>query len=391
MCQLTYSNLHHKQLNKLAVYSLAQVGSAKKHKDGCGFVCSTNEHWKTETAAHLITNLGEILNVNILDTRPVPFHIRLASWGIKVTKENSHPFLGEHYILMHNGTLLPKDGKEPADKEVDSDSLRFLNALDSVKKKNPKKPFVEIFNETMDSFSGKFAFIIRELETKTDYIIRGRTAELWKSFISVDGEEIGYVINTDRDTIREAFMFFVNAAQIMIGKKVTYSEPVLLALETIYVAEKEDIKILGKTKETFPVYKNTKVETKTTVQLPAQTVTSGNKSYTTSLLDKKGMLSMANRIHDYLHDHNMSLLDLQLLFQIISTKSVLELVKEDFEIFVEYIIPKSSAPKKVRQRVSNILSGADFPSEVYAKYGLAFPWPVNDSEKVIKALEDYIK
>ncbi len=390
MCQLTYSNLHDPYLNSLMVYFLSTIGSVK-HDDGCGFITCENKIWKSATEAGKISNLGEILDHNIRDERPIPFHIRMATWGIEVTKENAHPFVGKYFILMHNGTLLPRDGEEPKDKKKDSDSLKFLNALDEEKDKNPEAKFDEIFNKAMDNFAGKFAFIIREKETNIDYIIRGKTAELWKTDITVDGKFKGYAINTSKVTMEDALYQFSNVATFMTSqdktKKYEYSTPVLLEEETIFIADKKDIKEIGVAKEFTPVKKKT--ETAITPHNRSNYDYGEGLVPKTSNSDIGNIIRMAVKIYDFLSDHSLGLLDLQRMFKLMGGLSLLEATKEDFEMFVDYMVPKISATKALRMQVKSILNGKYFPTEVYEKYQLEYPWTVNDGKKILDSLKEW--
>lgn len=391
MCQLTYANLHNPYLNSLAIYLLGKIGSDEKHDDGVGFICPDNRIWKSEKSAHRITNLGDIISDYIVDESPIPFHIRQATWGIEVKKENSHPFDGKHFILMHNGTLLPRNGEEPKDKNKDSDSLKFLQALDKARDENKGESFEEIFNKAMEEFAGKFAFIIREKETNKDYIVRGRTAELWIVKIKLDEKEIGYIVNTSKTTLNSMFFEFNNIWPLFYSEKIEFSEPKLLDLETIYLAETLNVKKIGKAIEITP----TKiVENKTTSIVPRHRDFGNSFDEYAENKDIKDIISKAARIHEYLSEHSMGLIDFQIMLQIIGGISILEITEEDINMFIDYEIPKISASKKAKDQVKSLLNGKYFPSELYKSEGnpdskLEYPWPVNNAEDVIKALKEF--
>jgi predicted glutamine amidotransferase len=372
------------------IYLLGKNGS-EKHDDGTGFICPDNMIWKTDMSANKITNLGSIINSNITNDSPVPFHIRSATYGIEVTKENAHPFHGKHFILMHNGTLLPRDGKEPTDKKNDSDSLRFLKALDECKDINPDRTFEEIFNDAMQNFAGKFAFIIRERETSYDYIVRGRTAELYISELTVDLIKKGYVINTSKDTMIESFRELVNIWDISHDAVIQFSQPTILEMESIFSANEVGITKIGNAIEVSP-----KKETNYPIADDYNWRGYNPHSRGDSFLDGVGketkeIVEKAVKIYEFLHEHGMSLTDFQLMIMISGGVSILELTEEDLEMFIDYMIPKISAPKKVKAEVKKLLKGGYFPNAVYEKYGLEYPWTANESEKVISALEDYYK
>lgn len=387
MCQLTYSNLGNAYLNSLMIYTLGKNGS-KRHDDGTGFICPNNTIWKSEVAAENILNLGEIITKRIIGTEPIPFHIRSATYGIEVNKENSHPFDGKHFILMHNGTLLPRNGEETKDKKHDSDSLKFLNSLDECKDINPQGTFEEIFNAAMANFAGKFAFIIREKETNNDYIVRGRTAELWISELFFDGVKKGYVINTSKDTMKESFKEFVNIWDLFFSETCKFTEPSLLEQESIFLAKETEVNKIGETLEVEPKEKKEIV-----VGSRGRSYYDRNNYWGDSYdnEDNKDILEKAKKIHDFLSDHSMGLIDFQLMIMISGGISILELTEEDLNMFIDYLIPKISANKKVKAEVKSILNGLYFPEEVYEKYKLEYPWTVNDGEVVIKALKEYVK
>jgi predicted glutamine amidotransferase len=393
MCQLTYSNLHDPYHNALMVYFLSTIGSVR-HDDGCGFITSKCEIWKSEKEAGKILNLGEILDHHILDNSPVPFHIRMATFGIEVTKENAHPFDGKHFILMHNGTLLPRNGEETKDKKHDSDSLKFLKALDECRDINPTGSFEEVFNGAMANFAGKFAFIIREKETKTDYIVRGRTAELWKTEIKENDTVIGYVINTSDVTLKDALLQFCNVSSIMTGNKYEWSTPVLLKMETIFVAEDMNVVESGKALEITPMKKEEKRNE--IVPLVSEIRERGERRGGNNLTPKVSSTSdlgkiirAADKIYEFLHSHSMGFLDLQIMFKLMGNLSLLECSIEDFDMFVDFMIPKLSATKTLRIQVNKLLEGKQFPNEVYGQAKLGYPWTVNDGAKVLNALKEW--
>lgn len=378
MCQLTYCNLHDPYLNASMIYFLSIIGS-DKHDDGTGMINSNNSIWKTEVAANKITNLGLILYSYIRDNKPVPFHIRSATLGIEVTKENAHPFDGQNYILMHNGTLIPNKGKIPRDKKKDSDSENFLGHLDELTNKANDDSFENIFNGTMENFSGKFAFIIRNKNTNSDYIIRGKTAELWISYLTTDKKKLGYVINTSKETMLSTFNLFKNTCALVDGNEYKLSEPLLLEQETIFIADKDSIKIVGKTKETTPI-------------LPVEiSVIPFVKRQKQVIKGVEEIIKLSEKVYRYLDEHNLDLLDLQILFQAIAGISLLELTKEDVVMFTEFLIPKITASKKVKAKVKDILKEKIFPHELYKLHGLEYPWMLNDSNKVLEILKKYTK
>ena len=217
MCELIHCNLHNKRLNTLMAYLLAVTGSGKQ-RDGVGFICDNNSYWKSKLSADSINNLGTIIRTNIKDDSPISAHIRNATFGIPIEDKNAHPFMGDNFLLMHNGTLLRKEDDE-AKKEKDSDSEDFLNQLELEHKISKNKTdFVTIFNNAMEHFTGKFALIIRDRRNTLTYIVRGKTAELYISNIETTNKEknrtkeVGYIIDTSKITMDNAFFAFRNVS-----------------------------------------------------------------------------------------------------------------------------------------------------------------------------------
>lgn len=400
MCQLTYCNLGNAKYNRLMVY-LLMVEGAIKNDDGTGIICSSGAGWKTKLAANMISNLGEILRDNITDNSPVPAHIRLATFGIPVEDKNAHPFVGKKFILMHNGTLQPKSDDAKNKKDKGSDSEEFLSYLEKVAKakKDNSSTFVDIFNEAIEEFTGKFAFIIRhqtEPSTK-DYIIRGKTADLYISYLSSKSAKgkltkLGYIVNTSKEVIKESIVKFVNLLDISSNDSQTlqFSDPELLQEETIFLAEPLDLKEVGKTKETAKpaiVYSTQHAITRA----PSNSFTS---SHNVSKEAFSKMTSYAARISEFLRGHFMSERDFQRLFYLMGEVSVLELRENDIVFFVEQIIPILSASKSAKKAIADALRGDLFPDSAYKDLNLPYPWTLAiqgpDAQKATASIVNYI-
>lgn len=386
MCQITFSNLHNPKLNSIMVYFLGFVGSKEKHDDGCGFICKDNTIFKTKISAHRVTNIGAILSRKITTNDPIPYHIRQATQGIEVNDENAHPFTGKHFILLHNGTLNPIDPKGFNIKV--SDSLQFLNKLDDAKDANPKKPFLELFNDVMSKWYGKFAFIIREIETQKDYIIRGKTADLWYSEVFLDDKLVGYVINTSSLTLIEGLHHFVNVSGLMFGKEYVWTDPKLLTEETVFLAEKNKVSIVGKTHQNdAPKKEEVRVATQAGYFR-------GHNNNVNQITKSEGseIIKLSVKIFEFLEEHSLSFRDLQRIVQVSYSQSLLEMDLDDLKDFCNRIIPMLSAPKKksnARENVKKLLKGSTFPSQVYDLSNLQYPWMLNEEGTVVKALKSY--
>ncbi len=399
MCEISYVNLHSPELNRLMVYLLTGIGSTR-HDDGTGIMCSTNEIWKTKIAAKIITNYGECLFRDIKDDKPIPAHIRMATWGIEVNDENAHPFSSDNYLLMHNGTLELKDEKsKKKDTKKDSDSLTFLNYLEEAKKEKIDSPFEDIFKHTMEHFAGKFAFVIRDKPASIDYIIRGKTANLYYSEVKIkDQKKIrGYVVNTNDNTMKEAFHNFINISALTCGVVYEFSDPKLLEQESIFTAMPFGVKKIAGAKEETPISKfnnntwegwmgngrNNKLQSVSPIRNIIKSALSNSES--SKLIEK------ATRIYEFLDKHGLSFLDFQLIISIIGGISLLEINEQDIDFFINYMIPKLSSPSKLRKNIRAILNGGGFPSHLYKDFDLEYPWMLNDQTKIKEAIESLKK
>ena len=120
--------------------------------------------------------------------KPIIAHVRAASVGTEVNKENAHPFETKDFILAHNGTLefRKKEIKEEWDKMCEEDetlkdkidSEKFIIFLQKRYDESKNKKFCEVIKGVANEFYGKFAFMIYAKQEDIYYIIRGRSATL---------------------------------------------------------------------------------------------------------------------------------------------------------------------------------------------------------------------
>lgn len=257
MCELMLVSLGNERLNKLMLYNLAVIDSTDStNKDGFGFFSpKLDSVWKTKLHAALITNLGELLNGTSLGERPIMGHVRFASsyavGSFAVNKlvddEHAHPFDVGKYVLAHNGTLEFKDKKN-------EDKYRGKNVIDSqafaMELADNDKPFLKALKETVELFDGKFAMLIYDRGSRNQYIVRGRSANLYKSDIKIGGVDCGYVINTAKADLEHALHLFKNQYELHGGNPVEWTVPVELEAESVFVATSKFIKKVGEIKET---------------------------------------------------------------------------------------------------------------------------------------------
>ena len=182
MCQLCAVNLNNSALNSIFLSTQLTI-DAIGNQDGTGFITTEKggkiNLWKSKLAADDIENLGSIIKDHVINSNPIIAHVRAASTGIKVERENAHPFVGKRFALAHNGRLYDKNEvvrdnqkKDADDTGIASDSLKFLSALELVAKENKSMTIVELLNKAMEEFKGKFAFLIYDSATEKHYAVR---------------------------------------------------------------------------------------------------------------------------------------------------------------------------------------------------------------------------
>lgn len=418
MCELTFCSLNDPIKNALAGLFLTRKGS-EKHDDGTGFMTLTEE-WKTHLQAKIITNLGSIFGdfaeKEENGNAPIAFHIRSATMGIKVTKENAHPFRLENgrLTLMHNGSLKTEDANDDDGYywnrsqtvvEKDSDSLEFLKVLEEEAKKLKNFDIKLALENAMKRFTGKFAFIIREDTGKNAkfYIVRGKTAELWITYavenatdeqrkalsLIKDYETLekfhgqcGYVVNTNKDTLAFGLLEYKNVWELQNGNRgdVYFTPPVLLPEESIFVAEENCIKFIGKLEERHHVV------AKKSEPRAAEIVKASDPTVIKSL-------ELATRVSKWLKENFMDLGDFQILVALLFGCSVVELTEEKVNEFIKVIIPKITPSKKIKAKMESILKSKKreyVPKEIFEDGVLSYPWTVNsgkDLEEVFSRIK----
>lgn len=215
MCQLSFINLFDRELNIRAATLQMVLNSETTNKDGCGFFNVSGGVWKSKNAASNLVNLGYFLRSKITDNTPIICHVRQATMtkGQKIISvENSHPFDGERFVVAHNGSLESIDAFDTKQEFKDLiDSAIFARALEETAKENPDASFKDILTLTYKNWRGKFGLLVYDKKANAFYAARGETAKLYSAQIkNSDGEYLGYIINTDKDTLTSSLFFLSN-------------------------------------------------------------------------------------------------------------------------------------------------------------------------------------
>ena len=415
MCQLIYCNLHDEILNQRLSLILA-VSGAEKEKHGWGTLSGrTGKFIKTGIPANYLINSGELLAKQKDD---IFSHIRSASFSVPVCDKNAHPFIVGKISQFHNGTLTPKDEKghvmkefmEETDdktgvvskKEVKrSDSLIFLERL-SVIYTEKKANFIEAIQATMLEFTGKFAFMyfIKDAKKVQKYIIRGKSADLYISYLkenkTKEAKTIGYAIDTNKDVLDIGLILLSNLQQLDGKKPLYFTAPEEIKKETIFIPEEFGLVEVGELKE------NTAV---TTAVYPysrnqgywgedGQNFTDkGNGAKGTPNFTPNGVEKYVESIYSFMSEYAVSLKEIQIMFFRLYGLSLLEAEEVVLKHFCNKVIAtlRKDATKQLRKRVK-ALSGGKFPVYLYSKF--VFPWmlePKNLQESIVEALKEHKK
>lgn len=411
MCQLTLCDLKNDNLNRRMFTLLSTVGSTV-HKDGWGVSVQGGDYYKCDLPAYYTSNLGILLRGTEAKEKDKPLmgHIRFASPKVPVTIKNSHPFVSHadetNFVFMHNGKLEPKEEKDftmeeevvvekedsktheitkVKEKVSVSDSKlffsQFIKEYKSVSKPEGETDdvFVTALNKTVDKFYGKFAFIFQNVNTKTFYVVRGKSADLYISYMMSssrkDAKSIGYIINTDNSLLDKICILLSNLNQVDGGDELFFSTPEKLKDNTIYKALEFGLMEIGETKETEHSYTNFTRYGRNMYDYE------DTPNYSLSDLEKhtKAVLS-------FMEEFSLKISDIQNLFLALYGISLLEASEPVIKHFSNKVIPRLSSisMKGFRKRISSISSGWITVSDYE---GYEYPWMLNEKN----AIESFTK
>ena len=380
MCELFLVSLGNERLNRILLYNLAVVNSSESNnKDGFGCYSPKEDIvWKTHLQASIITNLGENLFDIAFGERPIMGHVRYASsyavGSIIVNRLiddlHAHPFEAGKYIVAHNGTLEFKDRKK-------EDIYKGKDVIDSqafaIELSLNKKPFVEALKETIALFYGKFAFLIYDRESKTQYAVRGKIAPLHKVDIKYNGNDIGYAINTLAIDLKEATKRFKNQVELLQGGKFEITEPVELEADSIFVATSKFVKKVDTVTET----------TKVTYAESWPGIVGNVKSKFTNLSEYEKMVESSVAL---MRKHGLILKDLDEMCFRIYGEPLLGLTEVEIIQFARFIFPAICSKnyeklvKKWRQIREYTVGETDYA--IIVKYNLEYPYFFNSMKKL---------
>ena len=407
MCQISFNNTGNDELNKQLFLIESSLGAVTQKHGWGGFGTKTSkEYVKCEIPANFTLNSGELLKNH---KGVFMGHIRSASFGVPVILQNAHPFTDENVFQFHNGTLTPIDDtkfttkytvEEKDDKGVAksveykvSDSLIFFNRFIEIYNGMPKKDrmFMPAFQETMKEFYGKFAFTYYIADKNEMYVIRGKTADLYISYIlsseRKDAKVLGYCINTSSGVLEDSLNILSNLEQLSGRKPVYYTRAKELEKETIYLAQEKDIVKIGVvTENPTPVKSYTNYQSRSYYgddwQNGVENFTiKGEVNYASISVVKYG-----RAIFDFCQDYSISVKEISGIFYGMYGCSILDASEACFKHFCNKVLEslKKETTKVLRKRLKSSCDGR-FDTSLYNTY--EFPWMLNPKTDQIKMIE----
>jgi len=370
MCELTFADLG--ELNKQYILHQTIINARNNNNDGVGMI-QDGMYWKSKHSAQALVDYGSFIKKEV-DTSPVAFHVRYAT-NKKLNEDcNSHPFPTDYLIVMHNGKLQRKDGKPiPADK-VDSEV--FAECLNAKIVESPDISIVDLLNDVMKDWFGKFAFIIYDLRDSNYYIVRGWTANLHWS--TINGK---LVVNTVKADLEKAMHDFRMSYQLQTGKDLKLGEIKELETETIYKFDpkKGVLTKIGELEENRAPLRTTRTQnTYSGVQTLDALTNYGNQNRD----------PMFKQIHNWMTYNGVTLPDLNEISLVVMGCSLLELTTEDIDVFYSNVL--RALEKKVFDdtfEVWKAIRKIYRCAWAYEQEGFVFPWMLNSPMAMTQILK----
>jgi predicted glutamine amidotransferase len=382
MCELSFIALTDNSVNAAVAYALAFIDGVR-NQDGVGFYFC-NKLWKSPMTASTITNLFGIIDSHSegeSEYSPIILHTRFATAGIggvkSVTREGAHPYETDRYVLAHNGTLKPKVVLSEEEKKAIgsmTDSEYFLQELT----KEPSTDILTALNEAMKKFTGKFAFLIFDKTERRYYAVRGWSATLFKIPVRVNGESVGYVVNTEKADLIASMILGTNICHAYLGTKLEWSstEIVELERESLYELGEYEVTRLGKVTENFP----STVAVQTTQTATGATASGSTTTGVTGTTSKKGnFVLFATRFR-------ISISEIDVLCNCLFGHGMLGISAQErraLDVLTPYF-EKRLENGKLLSTWREIKYKGDFILDQYTSGKIQFPFFMNTPEELLK-------
>lgn len=363
MCELTFADLG--ELNTPYFVQQSIINALANNHDGIGYM-QEGRVWKSHLSGARITNLGSLAKDEIT-IAPLAFHTRFATNKTLNEDCHSHPFSGEKLILMHNGKLERKDYTTIEIGKVDSQI--FIADLEEVIVASPDIPMVDLIQNVMDKWCGKFAFMIYDTRDSLYYVIRGTTADLhWTTL----NDKL--IVNTEKSDLKKGTHFMRQLNQVIYNEDLEIGEIKELETNTIYKFNPEDSK-LEKIGEV--------VENRAPLAASTSWVNDYNYNLRTSAaqtIRHQTREPVFVPIKRWLDFHDMSLVDLNELSNVIMGCSLLELNSDDLRcLYTDVLSILSNQTSADSQLWWKEINKQGYANWAYLQPNFAFPWMLNDN------------
>lgn len=363
MCQLTYINMPDDVFLKLATDIFAIINTMIEHKNGFG-ICQNDTIFKTEIPPIDF----DLSKITFNSNTPIILHVRRASAAFRklLTPEFNHPFLEKEIILAHNGTL-ETDKKLPFSLENLIDSQIFLKDLSNTEGEDIPNRLIT----TMKDYTGKFAFLIRDLKQNKDYAAIGKTAVLHKCNIFIEGNVVGYIINTELESFKVAKKVLETAIHPYIPN-ISFSTIFPLEAESIYLLGELETPFVGTIKENKKEVWTSFISRGTFGKEPDNI----SESYATDLLN------LMTKI-------NLTIAEVEELFLIFFGTSMLEGTEKDFADFIG-VLDSAERNFLTEKKKKLWAQKKEIPAhKIYTETSLNFPYFMNTNQEIIQAIKAY--
>ena len=367
MCELTFADLG--VLNPTYFVQQSIINALANNHDGIGYMQEGNV-WKSHLSGALIDNLGSMAG-DSLTKAPVAFHTRYATNKQLNEDCHSHPFRGEKLILMHNGKLAYKDDTLIPHNKVDSQI--FTENLEAAIVESPDIPIVDLMQNVMDKWCGKFAFMIYDTRDSEYYVIRGTTAKL--HWTTVNGK---LVVNTEKIDLLKGTHILRQLNQIMHGKDLEVGKIEELEKNSIYKFNKKEseLSLVGEV-------------TENKAPLVSSTYWVNDRRYAGGTTSAVGAISQVRnkerepafeKIKRWMNFHDFSLNDINELSNVLMGVSLLELNSDDLRCLYMDICKKLTELSNAESlKWWGEISRKGYARWAYSQKGFSFPWMMNDN------------
>lgn len=389
MCQLLFAQTKSSTLTKFLMLEGLRQASVG-NPDGTGVHTPELGVQKTALKASELRSFGFLHKAG-----PVGMgHVRLASKGIVVTRDNAHPFEGDRFVLAHNGTLWGIDETPLATvvQSRESDSLVYLKALEAEGVSSPKANVAELLTSAMKKFKGKFAFMLYDKRDKRYYCARGKTANLYITYI-FSGEPpetpaekevydytdfIGFMIMTDKATLESATDRAILTESVTTGHGYWFTVGTLLQDEHVFSLDERGATPIGEIKETsaYPAVAET------------QPYYHRNDGILTTALERKDQAVEAI-IADWMYIFNVSPIDFERITLRALGKPICQLDDDDVEWLATILIPLLTPSKDKFSMLRNVVRANEFIfyKKIASVPNLQFPWMLSTKDVLKKAFK----